>query len=157
MRFAKTERYERLNWTDRKKKMAASRPARDLAKARAALPLLADQLEAAPPVDLDVEAERRQARLDAAEHRMRELAAKHWRNARRQYFAATPAQRDAIRSAWAAWRGPSTARYFQYLVDVETGVMEQRSERMRRREADLRRAIAEQAGRQGVLPIGDVL
>ena len=64
MRFAKTERYEPLNWTDRKKKMAASRPARDLAKARAALPLLAEQLEAAPPVDLDVEAQRRQERLD---------------------------------------------------------------------------------------------
>lgn len=157
MRFAKTERYEPLNWTDRKKKMAASRPARDLAKARAALPLLAEQLEAAPPVDLDVEAQRRQERLDVAERRMREMTARHWRCARRQYFASTPAQRDAIRSAWLAWRGPLTALYFQYLVDVETGVMQKRTECMRRRDSELRRAIAEEMARQAVLPIGCAL
>jgi hypothetical protein len=157
MRFSRTERYEPLSWTDRKKKLAASRPARDLAKARAALPLLADQLEAALPVDLDAEAQRRQALLDAAERRMREMTARHWRCARRQYFAASPAQQEAIRAAWAAWQGPSTAGNFQYLVDVATGVMEQRSARMRARDAELRRSIAEQEARQGVLSIGGVL
>lgn len=88
---------------------------------------------------------------------MREMTARHWRCARRQYFASTPAQRDAIRSAWLAWRGPLTALYFQYLVDVETGVMQKRTECMRRRDSELRRAIAEEMARQAVLPIGCAL
>jgi len=151
MRFAKTERYEPLNWTQRKQKLAASRPARDLAKARAALPLLADLLPPAPTVDLDAEASRRQVLLVVAEARMRALTARHWREARRDYFAASDSQRAAISQAWAAWRGPLTALNFRYAVDVATGVMEQRSVQMRIREAALRRAIAEQESRQGTL------
>lgn len=154
MRFHPLPRYEALNWTPRKQALAASRPARELAKARAALPLLADQLPEPAPVDLDALAARRQALLAASEARMRAMTARHWRAARRDYFAATEVQRAAIRAAWAAWRGPLTALYFRYVVDVHTGVVEARSQAFRRREAERRAAAAEAVARQGVLQLG---
>ncbi len=154
MRFQPTPRYEPLNWTPRKQALAASRPARDLAKARAALPLLADQLPEPAPVDLDALAARRQALLASAEARMRAMTARHWRAARRDYFAATETQREAIRAAWAAWRGPLTALYFRYVVDLHTGVTEARSQAFLQREAERRAALVASVARQGVLQLG---
>jgi hypothetical protein len=154
MRFDKMTRYEPLNWTARKRALAASRPERDLAKARAALPLLADQLEAAAPVDLDAAARRRQALLDGAEARMRSLTAAQWRSTRAAYFAATEAQRAAIRAAWAVWRGPLKPLYLRHLVEHETGVTQARSRAFRAREAALRAEALAQLARQASLAFG---
>lgn len=154
MRFHPLPRYEGFNWTPRKQALAASRPARELAKARAALPLLVDQLPEPAPVDLDALAARRQTLLAAADARMRALTARYWREARRDYFAATQAQRAAIHAAWAAWRGPLTALYFRYVVDLHTGVVEARSQAFRLREGERRAVAAESVARQGVLQLG---
>lgn len=151
MRFERVERYGRYAWTKRKQAMALSRPEREAAKLRKALPLLADQIHAVGVVDLDAEEQARQAHLDRAEQSMRALYARVWRTARRNYFAATEEQREAIRQHWAAWRGPVTCMYFTYVVDVHTGAYEERSRKMREREAVVRREVLAGMYAQGSL------
>ncbi len=151
MRFERVERYGRFAWTKRKQAMALSRPEREAAKLRKALPLLADQIHAVGVVDLDEEEQARQAHLDRAEQSMRALYARVWRTARQNYFAATEEQREAIRQHWAAWRGPMTCMYFTYVVDVHTGAYEERSRKMREREAAVRREVLAGMYAQGSL------
>lgn len=152
MRFDRLPRYEPLTWTPRKQALALSRPARELAKARQALPLLADQLEEGPAVCLDEVADSRQRFLDQAERRMRDLLAQHWRKARAAYFASSSVQRDAIRRAWSAWRGPLRPLYLLYLVEQETGAAEARNKALRARDEARLAAAIEQLSRQGALP-----
>lgn len=52
--------------------------------------------------------------------------ARVWRESCRDARAATRKQRAAIREAWRAWPGPATVLCFRYLVDLHTGVLDQR-------------------------------
>lgn len=153
MRFQRVERYEPFAWTKRKQAMALSRPARDAEKLRRALPLLADQIQVVGVVDLDAEEQARQAHLIRSENRMRDLYARVWRNARRNYFAATEEQREAIRQQWAAWSGPVTCMYFTYVVDVNTGAFEERSRKCRENMAAVRREALAGLRAQGSLDL----
>jgi hypothetical protein len=72
------------------------------------------------------EADMRAAAHRAAEQRWRDFEARVWRESRRDARAATPQQQAAIRAHWQAWRGPATALYFRYVVDLYTGVIELR-------------------------------
>lgn len=129
MKFARVDKYGRLEITERKLKLIKSKPERQRQALAKKLPLLVELIEPAPTVDVDAVIEARQSRVDAAERRMRSLYARIWRDARKDYFAADAAIRAAIRVSWDKWTGPRTCSYFRYVVDLETGVMAQRSER----------------------------
>lgn len=155
MRFQRIERYERFTWTKRKEACALARPARQAARLRKAMPLLAEQIEVGAPVDLDDEAASRQARLDRSEQRIRAHYATVWRESRRDYFDASEAQKAAIRAHWNEWRGPRTCLYFRYVVDLHTGVDEARIKAMRQRQAEIHRRIAGDAATQTTLAFVD--
>lgn len=154
MRFEKSRRAEPFAWTPRKVSAALSQPAREQARLQASHPLLAGILPVrSAAVDLALEAEQRQASLVRTQTRMRELDARCWRAARRDYFAATEDQRAQIRDAWLKWRGPTTAINFRYIVDLHTGVVAKRDEIRRAQDAELRTSIRRQLGQQGVLDL----
>lgn len=94
-------------------------------------PLLAPVLPKPHAFDANAELAARQSTRIQAERRTRDFTARVWRESRRDYFAATEQQREKIRDAWNQWRGPATVLYFRYLVDLHTGVMEERSRRAR--------------------------
>lgn len=156
MRFDRhPHRVEPYQWTARKLALAASKPERQRRKEQERLPLLADLVPAAPAFDLEAEQRARDAAHVRSIQTMRDLEAKHWRRGRALYFSADLATRERIRARWLAWRGPAKPGYFIYVVEVETGEYEARAERMRRRNAELRRTILVQleaeAAAQGTL------
>lgn len=134
MKFTRFERYEPITITKRKQQAFLRKQERE----RARYPLFPDQIEQR---SLESEAERRKKSAQASETRMRDLRAKVWREARRDYWAATEEQREAIRIKWEGWRGGRDPNYFRYVVDVCTGVMEERARRMRERDRELRARI----------------
>lgn len=134
MKFTRFERYEPVTMTERKRLAFLRKQEREKSR----YPLFPDQIEVK---SLDGEMERRQQSLRASETRMRELRARIWREARRDYWAATPEQRDAIRVKWEGWRGGREPNYFRYVVDVCIGVMEERARQMRERDRELRARI----------------
>jgi len=136
MKFKRQERYERFEWTARKLKLASGRPVRQAKTQTERYPLLADQLPAPAEFNQDAETQRRNEARATAEARMRAHCARVWRESRSDFFKATPAQQDAIRAGWNAWRGPLTAHYFRYMVDEHTGVMEARSKAFKARERE---------------------
>lgn len=144
MKFHRVEKYGSIEFTARKISLIESKPERQRKALADRLPLLADQLPHAAPVDVQYELSRRQALADSSELRMRSRLAGLWRSGRRDYFAAADDTRAAIRSAWDAWSGPQTASYFRYVVDLHTGVMAAREERFRQqqREHQAQRCIA---------------
>lgn len=124
MRFTPYGRADAFAWTSRKLANAAKRGDRIAKREQDRYPLLADQL--VKPAQFDADAE----------------------SARRDMQAATLDQQAGIRAAWLAWRGPTTATYFRYIVDLHTGVVEQRSSAHKAREgairAEVRRIINQQ-------------
>lgn len=134
MRFTRTSRSPRLEWTPRKLSIALQRPHRRAQLEADRLPLLAPLLPPTGDVDPDTELQQRQARADVSEARMRQLEARIWRSARCEFFAATEPQKEAIRKAWAEWTGPTKAFYFQYVVELHTGVQDARSREFQQRE-----------------------
>ncbi|MEF9946821.1 MAG: hypothetical protein RR800_00515 [Comamonas sp.] len=142
MKFKRMERYEPVVMTARKLGNAARRVVKQCTQLASDYPLFSDQLEQPAPFDADHELKKRQKLQEAAETRMRAAQAKHWRQARRDYFQATPEQRIAIMAAWNTWRGPLRASNFQYLVDVHNGTMDARSRKFREEQAATARRIA---------------
>ncbi len=134
MKFARFERYEPVTITERKRLAFLRKQERE----RARYPLFPDQIEQR---SLESEVDRRKKSAQASETRMRDLRAKFWREARREYWAATEAQREAIRVMWDGWRGGREPTYFRYVVDVCTGVMEERVRQIRERDRELRAKI----------------
>lgn len=141
MRFTRQERYERFEWTARKLQSAIAKPERQARKVAERYPLLADVLPVPVPFDQETETLRRRAAMESSEARMRSLHARVWRESRRDFFRADAHQQDVIRNAWKAWRGPTTAFYFRYIVDEHTGVMEARSQTFRARHSEARMRI----------------
>lgn len=128
MRHTPYTRYERFEWTPRKLSAAANRPLRQAQQLRQSMPLLAAVLPQPAPFDAHQERINRQAHITSFEGTMRALHARVWKESRSDYFAATDAQREAIRTGWRQWRGPTTSLYFRYMVDLHIGVMQARSE-----------------------------
>lgn len=153
MKFKRMERFERATWTKRKLALATSKPERVSQKLHNDYPLIADQLPVPKAFDADAELARRQALQDSAQVRQRAHEARCWRAARGNFFRATPEQQEAIRSAWRAWRGPLTAFYFGYVVDVATGEYEARCKSARDRERELTLAIRAQVLKAQTLPL----
>lgn len=140
MRFERKARWGTFAWTPRKRAAAASHGARVQARQQARYPLIADQFAPPPPFDEDAEARIRTDAHRATEQLHRDFEARVWKESRRDARAATPEQQQAIRKHWQAWRGPATALYFRYVVDLHTGVLERRQQASRTRD----RAIAQQ-------------
>ncbi len=100
-----------------------------------AYPLFADQIEAPRALSVDEERERRERMFDRSEQRMRDLFARQWRDARREYFACSAEVRELIMGEWKAWRGPANPVCFSYVMEKHNGVGAEKSRVFREREA----------------------
>ena len=102
-----------------------------------AYPLFADQIAAPRALSVDEEKERRERIYDRSEQRMRDLLARQWRDARREYFACSAEVRERIMGEWKAWRGPANPVCFSYVMEKHNGVGAEKSRVFREREAAL--------------------
>ncbi|MDQ7979946.1 hypothetical protein QYH69_22145 [Paraburkholderia sp. SARCC-3016] len=100
-----------------------------------AYPLFADQIEAPRALSVDEERERRERMFDRSEQRMRDLFARQWRDARREFFACPVEVRELIMGEWKAWRGPANPVCFSYVMEKHNGVGAEKSRVFREREA----------------------
>ncbi|HDR9085999.1 hypothetical protein VI03_08580 [Burkholderia vietnamiensis] len=151
MRFDRTIRYEDYIWTRRKELAFLNRHKRIAKKLERDCPLFADQLAPAPETDVEAEKARRAERARRSEQVMRDLDARQWRAARASYFACEPEIRARIMVEWGAWRGPAKPLYFIYVVEKHNGVGEERTRRMRERDAEIREAVLPMVNVQGDL------
>ncbi|HDR8941814.1 hypothetical protein QZM46_07350 [Burkholderia vietnamiensis] len=151
MRFDRTIRYEDYIWTRRKELAFLNRHKRIAKKLERDCPLFADQLAPAPETDVEAEKARRVERARRSEQVMRDLDARQWRAARASYFACEPEIRARIMAEWGAWRGPAKPLYFIYVVEKHKGVGEERTRRMRERDAEIREAVLPMVNVQGDL------
>lgn len=131
MKFLRTERYGKIELTQRRQRAIETKPVRDRQRLADKHPLFADQLPTAEPVDVQEVLAKRQAHSDSFERDMRASQARFWRRARHDYFASNPQVRAAILSEWNAWRGPRSSTNFGYIVDKHTGTAEARQSRFR--------------------------
>ncbi|WP_027800279.1 hypothetical protein [Paraburkholderia dilworthii] len=137
MRFDRQGRPEGFSWTSRRQALFLSREQRQREKLAQAYPLFSEQLELPPTRTLDEEHARRERLFMEAEQRMRDLYARQWRRARREYFACTPDQRARIKEEWERWRGPARPSAFSYVIEKYNGVSEEKSRVFRERERAL--------------------
>ncbi|MFM0608809.1 hypothetical protein PQR05_30190 [Paraburkholderia sediminicola] len=141
MRFDRRVRFEPLTWTARKEAAYLGRHKRAQAKIDREYPLFAHQFVPEPLNDVEVEKERRERMALAGEQRMRDLEAKHWREARAAYFACEQTVRQEIIAEWTGWRGPARAGYFIYIVEKHNGAADERARQYRTRVLELRTQI----------------
>lgn len=139
MRFTRYERHNPIDFNARRQAAFARKQARE----RERYPLLAEHV-AAEQHSVDQEIARRTVRADCFEQRMRDYYARSWREARRIYFAQSPAVRAVIRAKWSTWVGPTTWTYFAWMVDVESGNQARRVAECRARDATARATRAAQ-------------
>jgi hypothetical protein len=137
MRFERQARPEGFSWTARRKALFLSREQRQRDKLARAYPLFSDQLELPPARTLDEEHARRERLLMLSDQRMRDLYAKQWRHARREYFACTAEQRARIMEEWVRWPGAARPVSFSYLIEKHNGVGEEKSRIFRKREREM--------------------
>lgn len=135
MRFTRQPRYQAYLWTKRKKAAHLKRDARAQARVERDYPLFAEEFKPAPSLSVEDEGVRRENLAKQSEQTMRDLDAKHWRAARRAYFACSEEVRAAIRLAWSAWTGPLNAGNLSYVVRKHNGELEQLALQMRQRDA----------------------
>lgn len=128
MRFERKRRWGTFAWTPRKLAAAQSHGARVKARLEQWCSLLSDQFSQPQRFDADVEACIRAQAHQATEQRLRDFEARVWRESRRDARNATAEQQAAIREHWLAWRGPATALYYRYVVDLHTGALDERRE-----------------------------
>ncbi|MFL9995287.1 hypothetical protein PQR34_32180 [Paraburkholderia sediminicola] len=141
MRFDRRLRFEPLTWTARKEAAYLGRHKRAQAKIDREYPLFAHQFVPAPLNGVEVEKARRERMALVGEQRMRDLEAKHWREARAAYFACEPTVRQQIVAQSAGWRGPARAGYFMYIVEKHNGAADERDRQYRIRISALRTQI----------------
>lgn len=151
MRFDRQPRYEEYQWTRRKEAMFLKRHERVAQKLERDYPLFADQLAPAPETDVDAEKALRIDRARKSERRMRDLDASQWRAGRASYFACDRETRVRIMAEWRAWPGPAKPQYLIYVVEKHNGVGEERTRRMRERDAELREQLLPILDAQGDL------
>ena len=153
MRFDRTPRAEGLTWTARKEAAYLRRHKRAQDRIDRDYPLFAHQFSPPPMNDVDAEKERRERLALAGEQRMRDLYAKHWRDARAAYFACEPMVRERIIAEWTSWRGPARATYFIYVVEKHSGAADERDRRYRAGLAELRARIEKQLDAESSLAL----
>ncbi|KVK79022.1 hypothetical protein [Burkholderia sp. MSMB1498] len=151
MRFDRSVRYEDYIWTPRKEVAFLNRHKRVAKKLERDYPLFADQFAPASKTDVDVEKALRRDWARKSEQRMRDIDSSQWRSGRASYFACDPEMRARIMAEWRAWPGPAKPLYFIYVVEKHNGVGEERTRRMREREAELRAKILPKLNVQGDL------
>jgi hypothetical protein len=151
MRFDRAPRYEDYIWTSRKEQAFLNRHKRVARKLARDCPLFADQLAPAPETDIEAEKALRIARAREGEQRMRDHDASVWRKGRALYFACDPAMRARIMAEWRVWPGPAKPQYFIYVVEKHNGVGDERTRRMREREAEIRAKVLPMLNSQGDL------
>lgn len=151
MRFERKRRWGEFAWTPRKLAAAQSHGERVRARQEKRYPLLADQLPQPAPFDADAEARMRSEAHQQTEQRFRDFEARVWRESRRDARAAPAPQQAAIREHWLSWSGPATALYFRYVVDLHTGVLEQRQQAAKERSQALVAAVLAGQRAQGHL------
>ncbi|HDR8993602.1 MAG: hypothetical protein ACN6QT_06025 [Burkholderia contaminans] len=151
MRFDRAQRYEDYIWTRRKEVAFLNRHKRVAQKLERDYPLFADQLAPTPETDVDAEKALRIARARKGEQRMRDHDASVWRKGRASYFACDPAMRARIMAEWGVWPGPAKPQYFIYVVEKHNGVGDERTRRMREREAEIRAKVLPMLNSQGDL------
>ena len=151
MRFDRAVRYEDYIWTRRKELAFLNRHKRVARKLERDCPLFADQLAPAPETDIEAEKALRIARARKGEQRMRDHDASVWRKGRASYFACDPQTRVRIMAEWRAWPGPAKPQYFIYVVEKHNGVGDERTRRMRERDAELREQLLPVLEAQGDL------
>jgi len=122
MRFTRRERYQPIDFNQRRQAAFARKQQREQAR----YPLFGEHIQAEQH-DATEEITRRQRRADRLERTMRELDARHWRHGRRMYFAQPETVRAVIRARWEAWVGPTSPTYYIYVVESVTGEGERRS------------------------------
>lgn len=115
MLFDRRPKYPELHITDRQKAAIASKPTRQAAKLKAALPLFADQIHV-EPVDVDQVISQRISQAQKTEQFWRTNIAKNWLEVRQEFFAASLETQLRIAIHWCCWRGPRTPSYFFYVV-----------------------------------------
>ncbi|RQR26344.1 hypothetical protein DIE23_30050 [Burkholderia sp. Bp9143] len=138
MRFDRTVRYEACIWTPRKEQAFLNRHKRVARKLERECPLFADQLAPRPETDIEAEKALRIARARKGEQRMRDHDASVWRKGRASYFACDLEMRARIMAEWRLCPGPAKPLYFVYVVEKHNGVGDERTRRMRERDAELR-------------------
>ncbi|MCR4469855.1 MULTISPECIES: hypothetical protein [unclassified Burkholderia] len=151
MRFDRSVRYEDYIWTRRKELAFLNRHKRVAHKLERDYPLFADQLAPAAETDIDAEKALRIDRARKSEQRMRDLDASQWRAGRASYFACDRETRVRIMAEWRAWTGPAKPLYFIYVVEKHNGVGDERTRRMRARDAELREQLLPMSDAQGDL------
>jgi hypothetical protein len=134
MRFDRYPRAEGYRWTSRMETLHMRRHERAAEKIAHAYPLFADQLAAPAALSVDEEKERRERMFERSEQRMRDLIARQWRDARREYFACPVEVREQITAEWKCWRGPANTVCFSYVIEKHNGVAEEKSRVFRERE-----------------------
>lgn len=113
-----------IRYTQRMATMAKNKPVRQANRVKRKLPLLADQVVAAPINDFDADAERhsRQSRKDASIKRQRNNQARLWREARKRFFECDIETRQRILKRFNGNRySPKKAVNFAGIVDIESG------------------------------------
>lgn len=153
MRFDRTPRVEGLTWTARKEAAYLRRHKRAQDRIDRDYPLFAHQFSPTRINDVEAEKERRERMALAGDQRMRDLYAKHWREARAAYFACEQTVREQIIAEWTGWRGPARAGYFIYVVEKHSGAADERARQYHARVAKLRAPIEKQLDAESSLTL----
>jgi hypothetical protein len=134
MRFDRYPKLEGHCWTRRMEVLHLRRQERAIEKVAQAYPLFSDQIEVPQVRSVEEEKAHRDRLLLLSEQRTRDLFARHWRGARREYFACAPHVRARIRDEWNRWTGPAKPVYLSYVIEKHNGVREEKSRQHRERE-----------------------
>lgn len=134
MRFDRYPKVEGHCWTHRMEVLHLRRQERAIEKIAQAYPLFSDQIDLPPVRSVEEEKARRDRLLLASEQRTRDMFARHWRGARREYFACAPEVRARILEEWRKWTGPAKPVYLSYVIEKHNGVAEVKSRQHRERE-----------------------
>lgn len=151
MKFQKRPAFEYRGFTQRKQAAFANRPERQRRSLEAKIPLFADQVDTSNKLSIEQEEELRLQRALNLNQSMRDLDAKHWRGARRMYFALTSELRAQVMQRWNAFTGPRTSTMLNYMVRQANGEYDRIHQRQREESRKMREQIRANAGLQMTL------
>lgn len=152
MKFDKHPSFDYRGFTPRKQTAFANRPDRIRRKLAMKIPLFADQVDTSNQTSLEEEQQRRLDMAIASHQRMRDLDAKHWRSARRGYFALPPEIRSQVKARWQAFTGPKKPSMLCYFVRLANGEYQQSIDRHNEQVRKIREEIRANQANQPFLP-----
>lgn len=115
MLFDHHPKYDQYQWSEKKLKAAQKKPLKEEKKLQQKIPLFADQVNI-PVFDADAELAKRRERHSSFDLTMRSLKARHWIDARADFFKLSLHQKFHVAVHWASWSGPRNPICFIYLV-----------------------------------------